>query len=702
MTMNDLFGSVRRSLALRTDSDGNEGVGGGRIVEKIGSCLRKSRIGLGLGFGGFAPKLPPPTPSEEKDNAPPIRWRRGELIGCGAFGHVYMGMNLDSGELLAVKQAHIRELEEEVKLLKNLSHPNIVRYLGTTREEETLNIFLEFVPGGSISSLLGKFGSFPEAVCYKNVYQAAVAGARGANILVDNKGCIKLADFGASKQVAKLATINAAKSMKGTPYWMAPEVILQTGHSFSADIWSVGCTVIEMATGKPPWSQQYQEVAALFHIGTTKSHPPIPEHLSSGAKDFLLKCLQKEPKLRPTASDLLQHPFVTKEFEDLHPIHHSDVGEASRDVALASKLYTKSINNDGDKLDKDGNDSRSCSVVPKEFINVKPIWELSNSSDMCQLDDTDDFPNVVSSFNPMSEPFDEWLPEKFDVSPELHLDDSHEHVIEGSCTRRGNDFAFSSEPVEDDDEVTESKIRAFLDEKALDLKKLQTPLYEEFYNSLNNKNKHSSGKKCEENATRNPKLPPKIKMSSNKVANGTTAQLPDLANKASPGHCSKQESRSEEEDDRILREISPQRQRKWKEELDQELEREREMLRRTTQGKTSSPKDGWQLFPSPYLTNLLSTKHMGGSCSSCFTFSTKHSKVEEAEDSEYHREPRHTVSRKVRPSGEEEKSWIGDPDVDDKASAFIANFHKIRSFEHEINHTLDAQGHEATSISVAT
>nr|GMD77353.1 mitogen-activated protein kinase kinase kinase NPK1-like [Ipomoea batatas] len=62
-----------------------------------------------------------------------------------------------------------------------------------------------------------------------------------------------------------------------------------------------------MATGRPPWSQQYQEVAALFHIGTTKSHPPIPEHLSPEAKDFLLKCLQKEPNLRPTASDLLQN-----------------------------------------------------------------------------------------------------------------------------------------------------------------------------------------------------------------------------------------------------------------------------------------------------------------------------------------------------------------------------------------------------------
>lgn len=86
---------------------------------------------------------------------------------------------------------------------------------------------------------------------------------KGANILIDNKGCIKLADIGSSKQVEKLATMTTAKS-KGTPYWMAPEVILQTGHSFSADIWSVGCTVIEMATGKPPWSEHFRRLLLYF------------------------------------------------------------------------------------------------------------------------------------------------------------------------------------------------------------------------------------------------------------------------------------------------------------------------------------------------------------------------------------------------------------------------------------------------------
>ncbi|XP_008793818.2 mitogen-activated protein kinase kinase kinase NPK1-like [Phoenix dactylifera] len=649
--MQEIFGSVRRSLVFRPNPNGDEaadgGGGVGGIAEKIGFCLRKSRVGLGLGLGFLhkAPPLTPGSPIAAEDGAPPIRWRKGELIGCGAFGQVYMGMNLDSGELLAVKQvligknnasrekaqAHIRELEEEVKLLKKLSHRNIVRYLGTVREEETLNILLEFVPGGSISSLLGKFGSFPEAVIRMYTKQLLQGleylhhngiihrDIKGANILVDNNGCIKLADFGASKQVAKLATITAAKSMKGTPYWMAPEVIVQSGHSFSADIWSVGCTIIEMATGKPPWSQQYQEVAALFHVGTTKSHPPIPEHLSLEAKDFLLKCLQEEPNLRPSASDLLQHPFVTGEFHDPHPLYHSSVKEPSKTMVPSSKVQMDSLGLNNVK--------HACgsgsTMNPEKASTVRPSWKASTDDEMCRFDDGDDFPVVGSSFNPMSEPFDDW-PCKFDFSPEqriMHSDDlgMPTNGASGGGQEGENGFTFPCEQVCEDDEVTETKIKAFLDEKALDLKKLQDPLYEEFYNTLNAANSQGVGSTCKENIKNNSRLPPKSKSSPNKVIYGASSPWADTMKKITPGNCSRRVSSSGEENNQIPREIpSPQlnergvgllqdahqeptslsnasfseRRRKWKEELDQELEREREVMRQAAGlvGKIS-PKD---------------------------------------------------------------------------------------------------------------
>ncbi|KAK9907344.1 hypothetical protein WJX75_001831 [Coccomyxa subellipsoidea] len=267
----------------------------------------------------------------------PVNWTRGELLGAGAFGRVYLGLNNDTGQLMAVKQVliskdenvagrvveHVQSLEAEVNVLKHLDHPNIVRYLGTDKNEQHLNIFLEFVPGGSIASLLAKFGSFKESVIRVYARQILLGleylhhnkimhrDIKGANILVDHTGLVKVADFGASKKIEDLVTMDSGfKSIKGTPYWMAPEVIKQTGHGRQADIWSVACTVIEMATGKPPWSQFQSQVSALFHIASSKEPPVIPEVLSKEGRDFLLQCFNRVPKERPSASRLLRHPWL--------------------------------------------------------------------------------------------------------------------------------------------------------------------------------------------------------------------------------------------------------------------------------------------------------------------------------------------------------------------------------------------------------
>ncbi|KAJ7977973.1 Mitogen-activated protein kinase kinase [Quillaja saponaria] len=648
--MQDMFGSVRRSLVFRTSPENEEVPIGGTIVDKINSCIRKSRV--------FSKPLlaPPPSPPIRKEDPPlipkevepSIRWRKGELIGCGAFGRVYMGMNLDSGELLAVKQVliaassaskekaqvHIKELEDEVKLLKDHSHPNIVRYLGTVREEDSLNILLEFVPGGSISSLLGKFGAFPEAVIrtytkqlllgleYLHKHGIMHRDIKGANILVDNKGCIKLADFGASKQVVELATISGAKSMKGTPYWMAPEVILQTGHSCSADIWSVGCTVIEMATGKPPWSQQYQEVAALFHIGTTKSHPPIPEHLSVGAKDFLLKCLQKEPNLRQSASELLQHPFVTGEDLDSLCLSCTPVMESLETPPLATNAETLKTFTSTGLMDACNLGSLNCSIVPEKLSGSEQLLGTNDDDDMCEIGDKDNFTvgevklgssllsDNFKSFNPMCEPSDDWgckLDESLELEQrEAHMDTDQSFapsINSGAFDEGQKDFSFPCGPLlsEDDDELTESKLISFLDEKALELKKLQTPLYEEFYNSM-----YAScspdvvESRNDESTPKYLKLPPKSRSPSRGPV-GTPSKAVDSGNNRSLGTSSRSTPNEGNASDQIPQDIpspphndlSPSEiQRKWKEELVQELERKREMMRQAgIGGKTSSPKD---------------------------------------------------------------------------------------------------------------
>lgn len=294
--------------------------------------------------------------STEDSEERTIRWQRGELVGSGGFGRVYVGLDLDTGGMLAVKQIAIaprisrvvdinratgredaladendraadesvRRIEQEVALMRRLKHPNIVSYLGTERtREDVFTIFMEYVSGGSIHSLLQRFGSFGESVIrvytrqillgleYLHRHQIMHRDIKGANILVDNQGCVKLADFGASKRLAEIVTVDGVhKSIRGTPYWMAPEVIKQTGHGRQADIWSVGCTILEMATGKPPFSEFGSQVSALFHIASSTGPPPIPEFLSAEAHDFLILCFNRVPRDRPNATRLLRHPFA--------------------------------------------------------------------------------------------------------------------------------------------------------------------------------------------------------------------------------------------------------------------------------------------------------------------------------------------------------------------------------------------------------
>lgn len=275
----------------------------------------------------------------KREQSGPSRWIKGALIGSGSFGTVYLGLNSVTGELMAVKQVEmlgdkgseqeqrkrsmIDALQREMNLLRDLQHPNIVQYLGSNCDSNFLNIFLEYVPGGSVATMLVNCGAFEESHIRKVVKQILHGlkylhsrsiihrDIKGANVLMDTQGTVKISDFGISK---KLEDKNARASLQGSIYWMAPEVVKQMPYTFKADIWSLGCLVVEMYTGKRPFPE-LQHFQALFNIGKEAPVPPsIPPHASLEGQDFLRKAFEIDYHKRPTAADMLLHEFVNNDF----------------------------------------------------------------------------------------------------------------------------------------------------------------------------------------------------------------------------------------------------------------------------------------------------------------------------------------------------------------------------------------------------
>ncbi|XP_053569752.1 mitogen-activated protein kinase kinase kinase 3 isoform X2 [Bombina bombina] len=276
----------------------------------------------------------PAADHSNKSPQAPENWRLGKLLGRGAFGEVFLCYDVDTGRELAVKQVpfdpdsqetskEVNALECEIQLLKLHRHDRIVQYYGCLRDptERKLSIFVEYMPGGSIKDQLKSYGALTEnvtrrytrqilqGVSYLHSNMIVHRDIKGANILRDSVGNVKLGDFGASKRIQTICMSGTGiKSVTGTPYWMSPEVISGEGYGRKADVWSVACTVVEMLTEKPPWAE-YEAMAAIFKIATQPTKPRLPDNVSDYCRDFM-KQIFVEEKRRPTAEELLRHPFV--------------------------------------------------------------------------------------------------------------------------------------------------------------------------------------------------------------------------------------------------------------------------------------------------------------------------------------------------------------------------------------------------------
>ncbi|KAF3939469.1 hypothetical protein ABW19_dt0204946 [Dactylella cylindrospora] len=271
-----------------------------------------------------------------------LRWQQGNYIGGGSFGSVYAALNLDGGYLMAVKEIRLQDpqlipsivtaIKDEMSVLEVLDHPNVVQYYGIQVHRDKVYLFMEYCQGGSLAALLehGRIEDetvimiyalqMLEGLAYLHENNIVHRDIKPENILLDQNGVIKFVDFGAAKVIAKQgktkveATKPGLNSMTGTPMYMSPEVIKgeHQGRHGSVDIWSLGCVVLEMATGRRPWASLDNEWAVMWNIAAGNPPQfPSPDQLSEQGMDFLKRCFERDPRKRPTAAELLQHPWIS-------------------------------------------------------------------------------------------------------------------------------------------------------------------------------------------------------------------------------------------------------------------------------------------------------------------------------------------------------------------------------------------------------
>ncbi|XP_039123520.1 mitogen-activated protein kinase kinase kinase 18-like [Dioscorea cayenensis subsp. rotundata] len=360
-------------------------------------------------------------------------WIRGRTLGHGSFSTVSLASFPSSGHVQAVKSAEISSsgsssLLHEQRILSSLDSLNIIGYSGfdiTTEISDGkvyYNLFMEFAAGGSLSDeIKTKKGGFFNETSIKNHVFGMLSGlvdlhsagfvhcdVKPENILIGGDGRTKLGDLGCAKK----SNEDEGKRclVRGTPMFMAPEVARGEEQGPAADVWALGCTMIEMATGRRPWPEEVSDpLVVLNRIAFSSDLPEIPAWLSDDAKDFLSKCLVRECGKRWSAEELIQHPFVSSgevQEKKMNPnwlsspmstLHHefwdsvSEVDDEQEDVLEIVRVLEMEFSDStaaGERVEELAGSSGGWSWDDEDWMLVRSTG--GDISDQLLVDDDDD------------------------------------------------------------------------------------------------------------------------------------------------------------------------------------------------------------------------------------------------------------------------------------------------------------------------